>query len=176
MRTFTVTSLEVDPELDDALFTEQPPVGVPTQDMHRMAEPIGDIAARVPFTLFAPDGRETRAIVEGSTEESRTVRMFVMFVAPDMSRLRPMPGPMSPPVMLLESTDPTKMPDPADWEVVNVADRPGHLWQAPEQGEVLIRLERGETIIWIRGTANRDEAISVAAGLQPVEPTKSAGG
>ena len=59
---------------------------------------------------------------------------------------------------------------------ISVANRPAHLWQAPDKGEVHIRLERDGTCIWLRGSASREEAVSAALSLQPVEPTNPAEG
>lgn len=167
LRLSEASDVAIDESVDDALLSEEPPTGATVEPSARMAEPIEQVAGVAPFILLAPPGQN----VNGMINPSRGNRPVVVhaFVQPDFAKMaaRRVPGVVAT-LQLIESADPDGVPDPADWDPVMLADGPGHLWQAPDDGEVHLLVHRHGTYVWLRGLDNRAETITAAESLAPV--------
>jgi hypothetical protein len=166
-RTFTVTSIDFDANIDDALFAELPPPDAPTTDPHKMAEPIDVVAARVPFAVFVPPGGACSGLYTNARKDHPAVVHVHQMPDRDAMFRR---ATMTPPkfVHLTESASADGVADPADWEPVTLADGPGWCWQPIGGGEVHVRLDRSGTYIWLRGLHDREAALDLAGHLEQV--------
>ncbi len=161
-RSFTMADVKIDEPLGDDLFDEAPPAGAPTRDAHQMAEPVEVVAGRVPFTLFAPAGSQSRAfLTPGRADQPQVVQVHEMPTA-----FRPGMIPMM--TQLIESASADALADPSAWDAVVIDGRPGWVWQPEGGGEVHVRFERDGTQIWLRGRHDRSDALELAARLAPV--------
>lgn len=168
MRTTEATMVELDADLDDALFSAQPPDGAQVEPMSQMAEPLDAVAASVSFTVLQPPDMTCSGFAS-KAQGSRPTTIHV-HVMPDFARLQTqMRGPM-PTLHLVESGSPTGIADPAEWEPVELADGPGRIWQAPDAGEVHVVVVRRGTHVWLRGLHDREATVAAAGSLVTVTP------
>ncbi len=166
-RTFMVTAVAFDTDIDDALFSELPPPNTPTTDPFKMAEPVEVVATRVPFAVFVPPGGDCSGVfTDARKDHPAVVHVHQMPDRAAMFRRATMAPPEM--IQLIESTSPDGVADPADWESVTLSDGPGWCWQPDGGGEVHVRLDRNGTCIWLRGLHDRAAALDLAGRLEPV--------
>ena len=167
LRLVEATHILIDASVDDALFTEQPPVDATVELSPRMAEPIETVARDAPFTVLAPKGRR----LTGLLDAKRPGRPVVVqaHAMPDFAAMRTQRTPgVIPTLQLTQSGEPSGVADPAEWEPISLADGPGYLWQASDDGEVHVLVVRHGTHVWLRGLVDRNETIAAAESLEPV--------
>ena len=164
MRMYEATDVEIDGAVDEALFTEQPPTGATIEPSMRMAEALESVARDAPFAVLAPTGRRFTGILEASQADRPVVlRVHSM---PDFAAMRT-PG-LFATLHIIQSGEPAGVADPAEWEEIQLADGPGHVWQAPDGGEVHVLVKRHGTYVWLRGLIDREETLAAAQTLEPV--------
>ncbi len=168
LRLSEASDVAVDESIDEALLIEEPAAGATIEPSTRMAGPIEEVARDAPFTVLAPRGQH----VNGMVSPQRGNRPVVVHahVMPDFAKMaaRRVPGVLAT-LQLIESADPEGVADPTEWDMVALANGPGHLWQAPDDGEVHLLVHRQGTYVWLRGLDNRAETITAAETLVPVD-------
>lgn len=168
LRRTTVTEIGYGVAIDEHLLRERPPPGARVVRTPQTAASIEDVARRAPFTIWIPEGPQRFTGFYHEASASRPHRVMITRL-PDLVA-RPAGLGMGPitVMQLWESDVRDAVADPSEWQPIDAGGRSAHIWQAPDAGEVHVRVDCGATFVWLRGLDDRDEMLAAAAALQPV--------
>jgi outer membrane lipoprotein-sorting protein len=152
----TVSDLELNPELDDALFTFEIPADaevVNFADLAPKSLSLAEAAAAVEFELLTPSETPQGATLVDVLEVRGTI--VQRYTLPDVGSFTIAQG----------ISDEASQP-PAEAQAVEVRGADGILFVAEDGSQVLLSWTEGDLYYYVAGDITVDQALSIAESLQ----------